>query len=76
MTDEQNKVTPQDEPPKSGEWVDQEEFFKELTSEERAEGEHLGAETDDVDFIEDEDGNEILIPLDGGDEDESGDSTE
>lgn len=57
MTEEPAKETPIDEPPKSGVFIDQEQFYKELTPEEIAEGEHIGAETDDVDFIEDEDGN-------------------
>lgn len=62
------KTTPKDEPPKSGVWVDQEDFFPELTEEEIAEGERLGAETPDVDFIE-EDGATIFLPI-GGDDDE------
>lgn len=73
MTDEPIKTTPEDEPPKSGEFIDQEKFYQDLTSEEIAAGEHLGAETEDIDFIEDEDGN--LIPI-GGDEDEPGSGTE
>lgn len=66
MNDEPIKTTPVDEPPKSGVWVDQEQFYQELSPEEIAEGEHLGAETDDIDYIEDENGN--LIPLDGDEE--------
>jgi len=74
MTNDPIKTTPEDEPPKSGEFIDQEQFYKELTDEEIAEGERLGAETPDVDFIE-EDGATIFLPI-GGDDDEPSTGTE
>jgi hypothetical protein len=73
MSEEPIKETSVDAPPKSGVFIDQERFYQNMTPEEIAEGEHLGAETDDVDFIEDADGNRIPI---GGDDDEPGEGTE
>jgi hypothetical protein len=45
------EVEPED-PPRSGEWVDHEEFFESPTDEELAEGERLGQE---IDVDDDED---------------------
>ena len=45
-------MLPVDEPPKSGAWVDAEDFLANPTAEEVAEGERLGALSPDEDFIE------------------------
>jgi hypothetical protein len=44
--------TEPEDPPRSGEWVDPEEFFEHPTDEELAEGERLGRE---IDIDDDED---------------------
>jgi hypothetical protein len=45
-------VTPEDDPPRSGEWVDPEDFYADPTDDELAEGDRLGR-TIDVDDDDD-----------------------
>jgi hypothetical protein len=62
MSESEPEILPEDEPPKSGQFIDSEEFYRDLTPEEIALGEHLGAETDDIDYVED-DGDDDIRPL-------------